>query len=80
MLSNYKPTKEQQVLIGQLSKDVDLPKNEIMQFLIEIGISSLIASRNGDETKFVQSMQHQQNSIPTLNRISQRLTHFYNNG
>ena len=80
MLSNYKPTKEQKDLIKQLSKETEMSENEIMQFLIEMGISFCIAIRKGKENESLKLMHEKVQNNSVLNRICQRLENWWSNG
>lgn len=75
--NKFKLKPEQATIINQLSNELDMTGNEIVYFLIEMGIGCTIACRKGKETDFLGELEKKTIEDKTLNRLAQRLEAFW---
>lgn len=80
MFSKVKLTDDQFTVIKQLSKETKLSENQIASFLVEMGISFVIAMRKGKSDEALEMMSKKMIEDETLNRLAQRLEAFWNAG
>lgn len=80
MITKIKLTKDQRTLIKGLSKEVNMPENEIASFLVEMGISYIIIWRKGKITESLEKVNKKVSESEFLTRICQRIEHFFDEG
>lgn len=75
-----KLTVDQFTIIKQLSKETKLSENQIASFLVEMGMSFVIAERKGKSDEALKLMSEKMTENEVLNRVAQRLEAFWNAG